>query len=365
MPTGTGTVPGGQTGPGGSAGTGAGFGVGTLLPGGGGSSAPSNLPYYVDPALTAQVVQSLMGVLQNATSPDAMEAQNILLRRLALEGDVIGSRVPPPRNITEIGGYLNLLATLHETTMRQQALAGILGVAGPAQPLGWVSNLQPLAMVQLPNDRPAGPVQASLPLTFLVRSDFQSAVQAALKALHNLGALLPIQGQPVISLPPAAPGVTAPTDVLYYLGRTLTLATSAALVAPATDALALIRPTGSATPFVIAANVLNPGSVAVPPGNYDALACTATTCTTTPLAGATFVSVAPILAQAGFYPASPLPLPVSSGDRGWARLTNVTGLVPGTTRLGDELSLLYRPDVVVNSVFAPLVNLVWNGTTFA
>ncbi len=90
IPGGRMIVPGGQTGLGGSAGTGAGFGVGTLMAGGGGSAAPSNLPYYVDPALTAQLVQTLIGLVQNATSPDALEAQNIILRRIALEGDVIG-----------------------------------------------------------------------------------------------------------------------------------------------------------------------------------------------------------------------------------------------------------------------------------
>src|SRR5215469_11731112 len=132
IPGGRMIVPGGQTGLGGSAGTGAGFGVGTLIPGGGGSAPPSNLPYYIDPGLTGQLVQTLIGLVQNASSPNAIEAQNMILRRMALEGDVIGSRIPPPRNISEIGGYINLLGTLQETAMREQALAGILGVAGPA-----------------------------------------------------------------------------------------------------------------------------------------------------------------------------------------------------------------------------------------
>jgi hypothetical protein len=306
-----------------------------------------------------------MGVLQNATSPDAMEAQNILLRRMALEGDVIGSRVPPPRNITEIGGYLNMLTQQREITMRQQTLAGILGVAGPTQPLGWVSNLQPLAMVSLTNDRPAGAAAASLALTFQVRSDFQSALQTALRAFHATGATLPFQGQTSIILPPATPGATVPTDFLFYLGRTLTLATTAALTTPATDPLVLFRLTGTVNPFAIGANVVSAGAVAVTPGNYDALACTATASSIVPLTNAQIVSVGPVLAAAGFYPASPLPVPATSANRAWARFTNTTGLVPGSTTLGDELSLLYRPDLVVSSVFAPQMNFVWNGTTFA
>ena len=52
---------------------------------------------------------------------------------LALQGDVIQSRIPAPRNITEIGGYLNLLQTLGQAEMRTQTLAGALGVAGPGE----------------------------------------------------------------------------------------------------------------------------------------------------------------------------------------------------------------------------------------
>jgi hypothetical protein len=45
-------------------------------------------------------------------------------------------------------------------------------------------------------------------------------------------------------------------------------------------------------------------------------------------------------------------------------LVNVTGLVAGSTKLGDELSLLYRPEQIVNSVFAPMMSWTWDGTTF-
>jgi hypothetical protein len=358
-------VPGGATGPGGTAGTGAGFGVGTLLPGGGGGVGLSNLPYYVDPALTSQVVQSLIGVLQTATSPDAVEAQNILLRRLALEGDVIGSRVPPPRNITEIGGYLNLLTKLHETTMRQQTLAGILGVAGPSQPLGWISNRQPLALVPLNNDRPAGAAQATYTLSFLVRSDFQSALEDARKLLRASGVALPFSSPPRIALPPLMPGASAPSDILFYLGRTLMIAPSAALLDPSSDPVVLARASGGGGSFELYARVLAPGSVTVTQSNYDALACTTTNSQIVPLADASLVALAPVLANAGFYPANPSPTPSTNLDTAWTRLTNITGLVAGSTRLGDELSLLYRQDEIVNSVLAPLLNLIWDGKAFS
>jgi hypothetical protein len=358
-------VPGGQTGLGGTAGTGAGFSVGTLLPGGGGGPSPSNLQYYVDPALTGQLVQSLIGILQSSASPDAIESQNIILRRIALEGDVIGSRVPPPRNISEIGGYLNLLATLKEHAMREQALAGILGVAGPTQPLGWISNTQPLAMVTITNDRPPVAAQASFPLTILVRSDFVAGVQAALKSLHSFGATLPLVGPPVLTLPVAKPGATAPADILPYIGRTLTIAPSAGLMNPAVDPVAILRPSGSAADFVLASNVLTPGAATVTPATYEGVQCTANTKTTVQVGPIGMVILAPILAAAGFYPTAPLPVPANSGVQTWARLANVTGLVAGTTRLGDELTLLFRPDLIVNSVFASMLSWTWNGTAFA
>jgi hypothetical protein len=328
-------------------------------------AAPGSTPYYIDPALTSQIVGSLVSLVDNSNSPAALEAQNILMRRLALEGDVVGSRVPPPKNITEIGGYFNLLATLKEGAMREQALAGILGVAGPTPALGWLSTTTPLSMVTLPNDRPAGPAQPSIPLNFLVRSDFSLALQAALQTLHSTGATLPFSGPPVLTLPIAAPGATMPANILTYLGRTLTLSTAAALLAPATDPLALIGPSGGTPPFYIAANALNPGSTPVTPANYDALQCTATANATVPLANVSFVQVAPILVAAGFYPASPLPQPANNTQTAWATFTNITGLVNGVTMLSDELGLLYSPSVIAASMFAPTLNTVWNGTTFA
>ncbi len=321
--------------------------------------------YYIDPGLSSELVGSLLNIMQTATSPDALEAQNIILRRMALEGDIVGSRVPPPRNITEIGGYINLLGTLNQPEMRSQALAGILGVAGPSQPLGWISNEQPLSFVSLTNDRPAGPAQPTIPLTFLVRSDFSGAIGKALQLLHQQGCSLPIASRSVMMLPPPQPGATAPTDVLPYLGRTLDLVAGTALVDPSTDALALIRTQGSSDPFQVASNSVNPSTVAVPLANYDALQCNATSCSTVAITNGAFVYVAPVLAAAGFYPATPPPQPTSLASTGWAHFTNITGLVSGVTQLGDELSLLYNWSEVVNSVFASMLNWVWNGTQFA
>jgi hypothetical protein len=319
--------------------------------------------YYLDPALSSQLVGSIVDILKTASSPDAVEAQNTILRRLALEGDIVGSRIPPPKTISEVGGYVNLLTSLKEPAIRSQMLASLLGVAGPSQPLGWVSNNQPLAFVTLPNDRPAGRSQPALALTFVVRSDFSGALQAALNALHQQGCALPFSSPPVVMLPQAMPGTLPPADVLPYLGRTLDVATVAALVDPRNDPVALIRVSGTSAPFQIAAQVLTTGNVPVVPGIYDALQCDASSCLVVQVSGQ-YVLVAPILAVAGFYPTSPLSQPGSVTATAWARFTNITGLVPGVTKLGDELSLIYSWSSINHSVFASVLHWVWNGTAF-
>jgi hypothetical protein len=359
-PAGIGTVNVTVTTPSGSSSTGAASQFAYAVP-----AAPSNggTP-FVDPGLNAQLVSNLLSVLTSATSPDAVEAQDIIMRRIALEGDVIGSRVPPPQNITEIGGYINLMTTLKEKAMREQALAGILGVAGPNPPLGWISDAQPLAMVDITNDRPAGPAQPTIPLAVLVRSDFVSAVKAAMAAAHSYGATIPFASLPVLQLPAGAPGAALPADILGYLGRELGLAPAAALADPTTDPLAIVRPAGTTQPWQIAARVLTATPATVAPANYDAITCTPTASSTVTLTGARLVPLAPALASAGFYPAAPLPLPANSTQTAWATLTNITGLTAGVTRLGDELSLLYNAQTIAGSAFASVVDWVWNGSAF-
>jgi hypothetical protein len=119
----------------------------------------------------ADPVQTLLDILSAAAGVDATQAQQMLLRRLALEGDVIPSRIPAPRNISEVGGYLNLLATLNQTELRSQMLASLLGVAGPNPPVGWFPSAPPLSFQTITNDRPSIPTVAAIPLTYAMRSD--------------------------------------------------------------------------------------------------------------------------------------------------------------------------------------------------
>ena len=305
-----------------------------------------------------RTLDALLEIVRAANSPDVLEAQTILLRRLALQGDVISSRVPAPRNITEIGGYLNLLDTLHQPEARSQMIAGILGVAGPNPPLGWQAAHPPLTMVSVPNDRPDGPSQAAIPLSFAVRSDFAAAVEAARTTLHAQGALLPLLAA-VKPLPPPIAGVDPPDDALPYIGRTLMVVPAAALRDADADPVVLARKNGTTDPFAIMAR-----SSTAAAQSWDAYECTDTARTTVQTNSA-LVPIASALAAAGFYPASPLPAPANLMDIAWATLTNVTGLIAGVTTLGDELSLLHPAADVLGSAFNARMNWIWNGTTFA
>ena len=80
-------------------------------------------------------------LLEKEMSPDMMEIKKQILRRIASESDVKPSRIPAPMNITEVGGYINLLRKLDKeqqqqnaayTRMLEQTLTSILGL--PVQP---------------------------------------------------------------------------------------------------------------------------------------------------------------------------------------------------------------------------------------
>jgi hypothetical protein len=327
------------------------------------SSNMSGHDSALDPALTSQIVGALLAMIQANNSPDAAAAQSILLRRLALQGDVVGSRIQAPRNITEIAGYLNLLDTLGESAMREQTLAGILGVAGPIPSLTTLQP-QPLSMVSVTNDRPLGAAQASLPLSVQVRSDFVLGLLDAMKQLHAQKATVPFAGPTSLILPAGGPAASLPADPLLYLGRVLTLAPAAALQAPASDPLVIARKAGSVGAFDIWANVLSGGGVAVAPDNYEALQVAGAAVNKVPLNNASLVQLAPLLAGAGFYPAAPLPAPAAPTDIAWTRVANVTGLVAGKTTLGDEMALLYTPSLIAASAFAPALGFLWDGANF-
>ncbi|HEY1426882.1 MAG TPA: hypothetical protein VGF50_09445, partial [Caulobacteraceae bacterium] len=314
-------------------------------------------------SIEGQALQTLLNVLTASQSPDMLQAQAFLLRRLALEGDVVPSRLPAPLNISEMGGYVNLLGTFGLTDARSQMLASALGIAGPSPALGTLGEQPPIAWLTLPNDRPTGPQQGSISLSIQVRADFAPALQAAIQALHDQGCALPL-ASPLQVLPPAT--AAAPTDLLPLIGRTIRLAPGQALVNPDADALAVAQLTAGPT-WQVVSRVASAGPIPVAPQAWSAQACTPSACTVSPppAAGREFVPLSPVLANAGFVQTTPGAAPANALDYGWSRFDNLTGLVPGVTTYGAELALLWPQAVIAGSSVVNLLGLTWNGTAFA
>ena len=72
--------------------------------------------------------QYLGKLLENETSSESLAIKNLILKRIALEGDVKPARIPAPLNITQIGGYMNLLEQLNLSKLQERTLISILGL---------------------------------------------------------------------------------------------------------------------------------------------------------------------------------------------------------------------------------------------
>lgn len=322
----------------------------------------STTPGNPNASIEGQALQSLLNVLTASQSPDMLQAQAFLLRRLALEGDVVPSRLPAPRNVSEMGCYVNLLGTLGMTDARSQMLASALGIAGPSPALGTLGEQPPIAWLALPNDRPAGPQQGSISLSIHVRADFASALQAAMQALHDQGCALPLLS-PLQVLPPST--AAAPTDLLPLIGRTIWLAPGQALVNPDTDALAVAQLAAGA--WQATSRAASAGPIPVAPQAWSAQTCSSSACTVSPppAAGRAYVPLSPVLANAGFVQATPGAAPANALDYAWSRFDNKTGLIPNVTTFGAELALLWPQAEIAASPVVNLLGRTWNGTNFA
>jgi hypothetical protein len=317
----------------------------------------------------AGVMDALVELMRAGVRPDVLEAQRLLLQRLANQGDVFPSRVPLPRNITEVGGYLNLLERAGQIDMRLSAVAGALGVAGPAAAAGGLTGAVPVGFVDVANDRPAGPIQPSIPPLLSIRADFTAPFLAARQVLHASGCLLPLRA-PRAALPASQPGAT-PTSldtaaVLATLGRTLEVFPDTVLIDPAVDALAIARAETPATdPFRLVARELDGGTL-VAEASWVARRASSSTVADDPPAPRRYLEVAPIMQAAGWVHPEPLEPPASRAERGTlVRIVNLTGLVAGESTLGGELALLFTPAAIGRSAFAPVLAWLWDGTAFA
>jgi hypothetical protein len=310
-----------------------------------------------------RAIDALTRILESAVAPDILQAQQLILQRLATTGDLFPSRIPPPRNITEVGGYLNLVTD--DLVLSGQVLASALGVAGPHPVAGFTPSLPFLYLRSIPNDRPPGPAQASTPVSVQVRSDVADAFVTAVAALHRLGCQLPVLST-VRPLPPVAHGLPAPDDLLPFIGRVLELVPGAALIAPEDDPLAVGQDDGSGPQLVVARQLDDaaPDAGSVTEGPWSLWACDASSCTQTDVTGA-YVPLAPVLNGAGWYQLDALTAPTSLAEPGgWHRWTNTTGLVAGVSTVGDELRLLYGPGELSASSLRERLDWVWDGSAF-
>jgi hypothetical protein len=67
-------------------------------------------------------------LLEQEVSQEMQKIRQLVMLRMAMEGDIHTSRIPTPMNITEVGGYYNLLVEQNEHTMLRQLVSSALGL---------------------------------------------------------------------------------------------------------------------------------------------------------------------------------------------------------------------------------------------
>lgn len=312
------------------------------------------------------LVLALTDVIKGATSPEIQQAQALLLRRLATQGDVIPSRVPAPRNITEVGGYLNLLEWIHEDRMRTDTIGSALGLATESLADLPSTSVPPMRLTAVAAQRPSGEAGDGVPLSVSVREDLAGPLTAALADLALVGGMLPLWG-PAPALPAPVAGTAGPPDPMPWLGREVWVAPTVVTTAPETDPVVLGRSQGDVAPgYRLGVRVDDgaPGSVTE---QWTGLAWDAT--------GQGFVerdlgTVAALALESVLAPTTfrcrRIPVaPAGRADHGFARVRSVAGLVPGASRLGDELALVWSGTDIAQSAYATMLDRVWDGTVFA
>ena len=71
-------------------------------------------------------------LLEMETSAQMQKIRQLMLLRTALESDVRPTRMPAPKNITELGGYYNLLRKMNQQNMMRQMVASAVGIPNDA-----------------------------------------------------------------------------------------------------------------------------------------------------------------------------------------------------------------------------------------
>jgi hypothetical protein len=301
-----------------------------------------------------EIYSALLDIIRRETSPEAIKALNMIRRRVALENDVVPSRIPAPLNITQIGGYINLLERRGFDDLSYRMLATTLGL--PANDLeATLYDVEPVAyFATVVSDRPVCDRQASLPLTYFIRSDFSPGLAAAVNNIHEAGGSIPLMSirRP---LPPLGSTLPGEKQAMEIIGRTLEIAPGAAMVNPETDPVIV---TGEEDGKNCLYTLVQHG-VDVAVYNAYVFDMGSSELTASEVSGK-FIPLLPVLAAAGWYP----PDTEAAYPPDMLKLWNITGLVPGVTSYGDELSLLYTKQQIVASTVRDMYNWVWDGKAF-
>lgn len=323
------------------------------------------------PALSAteRAVKALADVIERSTTPEMLRSRQVLGRRMALSGGRAEPRMPPPLNITEVGGYINLLEKMGDRGTIGQLVSAALGVAGPVSPDENDPFTAPpaLSFTELANHRPtAGPALATTPLLVRIRSDFAPALSAALASIARAGCTLPLVNIPAALQPP---GVPAPTDLLALIGRAVMIVPEAALKSPDKDPVVIGRPApgGNAAGDLRILLRQDPAvgvAAAVQAASFSVVEPAANGAFSEAVRQLKLLDPAGQLAAAGWVAARPIALNSIGADASWARLHNITGLIPGVTRLRDELLNLHTAAAITASNVSALADRVWDGAAF-
>ena len=312
-----------------------------------------------------ELLKAIIAILETTNSPAIQKAREAIAYRIAISGDVAPGKIPPPLNITEIGGYINLLTEYGETEQRSRMLAAALGIAGPQVSLPQSGELPTLFFATRQQQRPEGPNQPSLPLSFNMRSDFIGSFDEALSQIANNGAVTPILS-PMRVLPAIDSPVTEAHTKLNIVGRRLTLAPTSALHDPLTDPLSVSRPSAAGSFAVLArvTNTMAPGATVSTENEWVSWQCNSTTCQEIISSDIRF-DITPFFNQAGWYQLETLANPENlMGPGNWNIWLNITSLVPGQTTFGEELQALYSTEQILSSSVRDMLGLLWNGNDF-
>lgn len=63
------------------------------------------------------LLQSMAQLLNAESNETAQEYKNLILKRIAEESEVKPTRIPAPLNITEVGGYYNLIEQIQANSI--------------------------------------------------------------------------------------------------------------------------------------------------------------------------------------------------------------------------------------------------------